>query len=106
MPNGSLRVATYWASGPLEAPPEGLDQIVRVVGPERGEIHFPAQWRELVRRLDEVRSRRDRNLDEKRSELVAWLGAHPDAVGESAVSATDVQRWRAPWRFARLAGDW
>lgn len=106
MPDGSLRVGTYRSSAALAPPPGDLHQIVHVVGPDEGEIHLPGEWRELARRLDQLRSRRDRQLDRMRAELLAWLSAHPECVGGGVPSLSEVEPWRAPWRFARLASEW
>lgn len=88
MDDGSLRVA-YW---------RGSD------GAE-GELRLPADWLGEMERVRRIRSVRDRNLDEIRARLVAYLAAStpPEWLVERSQR---IAQWRSANRLARLAIDW
>lgn len=92
--DGDLRVAVVEG---CDAPPEWLVEQgwVRWHG-EWGEVCVPAHVRQVWERGHELRSQRDRNLDELRD----WLRSRDDLDDEVREA---LARWRSPARWAALA---
>jgi hypothetical protein len=97
LPDGALRVA---AVAGASAPPKDLAEVARHHGGWY-EIVLPGSWRDLDRRINEVRSRRGVKLERLRAWLVAWTSAHPDTPDLPLPG--ELRRWRSPSRFAALA---
>ena len=102
--DGWLRIARVATSGRLDSVPADVAGLVRVAaGGASAELHYSAEWRRLLERDDDIRSIRDRMLDELRADVVDVLNTDGHLAGRLEVTAGEVARWRAPARFARLA---
>jgi hypothetical protein len=107
----SLRAAVWASTAPL-TPPATVQDIVRVHdGGRWGEIIYPAAWRVETDELAELAARRQVNLNQTRDLLAEWLDEHgpvdiegPD--GPASLTGSDVRRWQAARRLARLAIAW
>lgn len=105
--DGSVVVAHVGSGRPLPPPPAAAAGIVRISEDGRSaEVHYSAEWRRLLERDAGIRSVRDQNLDILRDKVTAVLRDDPALAEELEVTAADVQRWRAPRRFAVLAARW
>ncbi|MFW6033747.1 MAG: zinc ribbon domain-containing protein [bacterium] len=103
-PDGSIRVATWRADGPVDVPWSVRD-VVRADTDRTGTVVLPDLWRDGLARPDELRSERDRHIDDIRADLTKWLTDNPQPTDEGWPTAAEVARWRSPRRFAALARD-
>lgn len=105
-----IRVATWRATAPLDIPHDMQDVFHPDPGNCTGRVLVPHRVADRVAATDQIRSDRDKRLDETKAALVEWLRTHgpvphPTRDGEQ-VNGADVARWRAPGRFAVLAQAW
>lgn len=81
---------------------------------EEGELVLPSGWMQEMRRVEFIRSCRDKLFDIARAEIAKWVGAlevKPEWLAEAAAT---LSAWKAParlaalclrWRENRIAGD-
>lgn len=104
IPTG-IRVATLTADQPLRIPADIADLVHPGPDPHTVEVIVPGSWCNRLDSAIDIRSCRDKALDEIRPQLVHYLREHPDSDPEHPTAA-DVARWRAPARFAAVALRW
>ena len=87
-PEGNLRVAVY------------ADSAGEISG-----LELDAKWIAYAKKAQELRSLRDKNFDEARVALVAWLVDRelPEWLAEAR---TTLGLWKSPGRLAALAKRW
>lgn len=95
---------------------DGALRVARYIGTDgqEGELTLPADWLHEIKRTRNIKSIRDRNFDNHRNLLDAWLKS-PGAKGTwLKAEAKNVKAWKAParlaglvirWRDARVKGD-
>lgn len=101
---GGVRVATWRATAPLTVPDE-LRDTVNTTATRSGTVLLSVGWRARMRRVDQIRSQRDRALAAVRTVLAEHLRRRPASAGEDCPDATDVESWSFG-RFADLARRW
>lgn len=91
--DGSLRVA-YWV---------GSDG-------DRGQLVLPPDWLQEMKKTRDIRSIRDRNFDEVREKLAAWLrnaDPHLSQIPQWLKDATaSLSQWKSEARLAALVLKW
>lgn len=72
---------------------------------DRSEIRLPPELLGAIRKVEDLRSIRDKRTDEIRARLLEWISEHgePEAL---AGQLEHLAQWRAPARFAALALRW
>lgn len=116
LPDGSVRVATWAASEPVEVPeltvalrPGERALAVRTIDSGRtGEVIVPAAWLDRATNPHRIRGERDRAFGEVRDWLADWLDQHgvvlPRYQAQPEVPGWSLRQWRSADRFAALVG--
>jgi hypothetical protein len=119
---GVLHAGVIRSDLPLGEPPAGIAPFVRMADGCSADVFLPPELRFNLRapkedaaspldrgsdlaRVTRIRQHRDENLDILREAVCAILRQDPPAAELAGVTAADVSRWRAPWRFAKLAAQ-
>jgi hypothetical protein len=66
------------------------------------EVVFPSAWRDDFAQVEQIRSERDRMLDQIKVTLASYLDSGGNALGDELVSAV-VRQWRSHGAMARVA---
>lgn len=95
---GGIRIGVAAASGSLLTVPHDLKNVVRLTDHRHADIVMPDEWVCLLKRDDDIRSVRDRMLEELRPHV---MKAAKDPVVQELIEG-DPSRWRSPARFVGL----
>lgn len=98
--DASIRVATLTSNDVIKVPEQLQDYVI---GHDQwAEVLFPAAWRNEFAQVEQIRSERDRMLDQIKLKLAAYLDSGGNALGDNLVGAV-VQKWRSHAAMARVA---
>jgi Putative transposase DNA-binding domain len=100
--DGSIRVATWATTTPVQVP-DRLKHLVVRLGEQSGEIILPASWLDRAGYPAGVRGIRDTLMAPVLAKTADWLDQHPQELGPAGA---DVRKWRAAGRLASLAIAW
>jgi hypothetical protein len=106
--DGSYRVATWTASGPLDLTwnEELAPWLLPSATGTYGEVVIPTTFGFIDERVQGLQGLRDDKLNLIRAELVSWLEEHPELAERLELSAANVARWRSAGRLAALILRW
>lgn len=118
--DSSLRVATWVSTEPLVVPEHLREYVTSYVttnssqapdGHTWGEVIFPNAWREDFKYVDDLRSRRDKRLEDIKKIVSVFLNTGRRFSDFPDLTAADVAKWQSQAPMAVLAkkvraGSW